>query len=89
VSDPPPPDEDGLEVCGSCRFWKRPEAGGPGQCRHRSPRAVEDRKSGAWRSQWPPTWGQDWCGSWQEDDLEYVEVARATLYEGPEEPTDG
>jgi hypothetical protein len=55
-------------ACGLCRFWHEPEADalgndlGPGECRHRSPRAVEDRRSGAWRSQWPPLWRGEWCG---------------------------
>lgn len=48
-------------ACGLCRAWQPPEDNGKGQCRRRSPFAVQDARTGAWRSMWPPTWMSEWC----------------------------
>jgi len=57
-------------VCCTCVYWQPPEDEGPGECRHRSPRAVQSRPD-HWRSVWPKTWGEiDWCGCWRDREPE-------------------
>jgi hypothetical protein len=70
--------EIGTDTCATCCSWNAPEGAGPGQCRRRSPRAVEDRRTGAWRSQWPPTWGHDWCAEWRFNSFDLPARAKET-----------
>jgi hypothetical protein len=77
-----------LGECAACRFWqppKEPPPGGPGECRRQSPRAVQT-KPDHWKSVWPRTWAQDWCGQFRPDTTESYELAGAVML--AEEPTD-
>jgi hypothetical protein len=51
-------------TCNQCLFFREPEKPGPGNCRRRSPRAIQTRVDPReYRSVWPEVWGErDWCG---------------------------
>jgi len=55
-------------ACALCRFWEETRDDGNGilgDCRIEPPRLA---RTPHWRLQgvWPETYGQDWCGRWQE-----------------------
>lgn len=54
-------------TCKTCRFWEGREYGGNGcyACRRRAPVACDYKIAGR-QSEWPKTYGHEWCGEWEQ-----------------------
>jgi hypothetical protein len=66
-------EEEAMEQCEHCRFWKRLEQSEKphGYCRRYAPRpfgVARISDAGEWydRAIWPTTADGDWCGEWGE-----------------------
>jgi hypothetical protein len=69
-------------VCAQCIYWKVEQSAGQqsvGHCHRYPPAVVANPHSGTMAQKFPTTERGQWCGEWNGDDTQLVEIMRRAM----------